>query len=364
MVAHSIPNRDGNQVTVMNRQPVEAFTGVAMRLISARSVLVIFLVLMLSVQVLASSGGPPPENSKGESTVLSGCTCHGVGAPANGVASTEVVVSISGVPHSYDVDTPYELTITVEHSSNTAGGFILSSGGLGTFSWGEDANIRPADGSNDSKSATSTSDNISHSDTTDPAQWSFTWMAPSADVGDVPFYLAGNSVDAHGANDEQDAWNLLSFVINSPSSATSQTDLATRVISVGDYQSLFVSEPDEEAIEHERQLELADSVLSTGNTLFWSSLCILIVGAVFQREIIERKNDEGPSWLAKEIAYPQAVRRGVLSVVFFIIGLNWMADGSAAYLYAPAIFAGFWAAYGVYRTVLAAKAEKKVLDTL
>ncbi len=348
----------------MNRQPFEAFTGVAMRFVSPRSLLVIFLVLMLSVQVLASSGGPPPENSMGESTVLSGCTCHGVGAPANGGVSTEVVVSISGVPHSYDAGTSYEFTINVEHASNTAGGFLLSSAGLGTFSWSDDMEIRPADGSDDPKSATTTSDNISHSSVTEPAVWTFTWLAPDSDIGDVPFYLAGNSVDGHGANDEQDAWNLLSFVINSPSNATSQTDLTTRVISVGDYQSLFVSEPDNEALEHEHQLELAERVLSTGNTLFWSSLCILIVGAVFQREIMERKNDEGPAWLAKEIAYPQALRRGVLSAILFIIGLKWMADGSGAYLYGPAIFSGFWAAYGVYRTVLSAKAEQKVEDVL
>tara|TARA_B100001750_G_scaffold129319_1_gene102805 strand:+ start:3862 stop:4908 length:1047 start_codon:yes stop_codon:yes gene_type:complete len=348
----------------MSRPLVEASTGVAMRLVSPRSLLVIFLVLMLSVQVLASSGGPPPENSAGESTVLSGCNCHGVGAPTNGGVSTDVVVSISGVPHSYEAGLQYELTITIGHASNTAGGFLLSSEGLGTFSWSDDVGIRPADGSEDPKSATSTSDNISHSSVADPAEWSFTWLAPDSDIGDVPFYLAGNSVDGHGANDEQDAWNLLSFVINSPSNASSQTDLTTRVISVGDYQSLFVSEPDAEALEHEQQLQLADSVLTTGNTLFWSSLCILIVGAVFQREILERKNNDGPKWLAKEIAYPQALRLGVLSAILFLIGLKWMADGSAAYLYGPAIFSGFWAAYGVYRTFLSASAEQKDEDIL
>jgi|TARA_B100000315_G_scaffold251982_1_gene287798 hypothetical protein len=335
-----------------------------MRLITARSLLVILLVLMLSAGALASSGGPPPENSAGESTVISGCNCHGVGAPANGGTSTEVVVSISGVPHSYDVDQAYEFSIKVEHSSNTAGGFMLSSGGSGTFSWADGVDIRPADGSDDPKSATTTTDNISHSDTTDPAEWTFTWTAPSTDSGDISFYLAGNSVDGHGTNDEQDAWNLLSFVINSPPSSSAQSDLSTRFISVGDYESLFVSEPDPAALEHEKQLELAESVFTTGNTLFWSSLCILIVGAVFQREILERKYGEGPEWLAKEIAYPQALRRGVISALFFIIGLNWMADGSAAYLYAPAIFVGFWAAYGVYRTVMAAKAEQTAKDVL
>ena len=86
--------------------------------------------------------------------------------------------------------------------------------------------------------------------------------------------------------------------------------------------------------------------------------------AFFQREILERKQGEGPEWVAKELAYPQALRRGLISALFFVVGLNWMADGSAVYLYAPAIFIGFWAAYGVYRTVIAAKAEQKAKDTL
>lgn len=335
-----------------------------MRLISARTIIVTSLVLMLAAQALASSGGPPPENSAGESTVQSGCNCHGVGAPSAGTPSTAVIVSISGVPHAYDVGASYEMTISIEHSSNTAGGFILSSSGIGTFSWQDGQNIRPIDGSEDPKSATSTSDDISQSKTTDPATWTFTWTAPTEDMGGVSFYLAGNSVDGHGANDDADAWNLMSFTLSSPSEGDSQADLTTRVISVGDYTSLFVSEPDPEALAHEEQLILAESVFNTGNTLFFSSLCILIVAAIFQMEILERKNGTGPSHLAKELAYPQALRRGVISAVLFIVGLNWLAGGAATYLYAPTLFCGFWAAYGVYRTVLAAKAAPTVADII
>lgn len=349
----------------MKRPQVEVNTGVAMRANATRSLLVISLVLLLAAQVLASSGGPPESNMTGESTILTGCNCHGSAAPsAASGPSTEVVVSVSGVPSAYQVDTAYDLIIKVEHSSNTAGGFMLSSSGLGTFSWGDGVDIRPAEGNDDPESSSSTSGNISHSKTTDPAEWTITWTAPSSDIGDVTFYLAGNSVDGHGANDDGDAWNLLSFTINTPSSTSAQADLTTRVISVGDYQSLFVSEPDPAAIEHERQLELAESVFTTGNTLFFSSLCVLIVGAVFQREILERKNGDGPTHLAKELAYPEGLKRGLISVVMFLVGLNWLASGAEAYLYAPAIFCGFWAAYGVYRTVLSARAEPVVMDIL
>ena len=317
------------------------------------------LLLMLVGSALAYSAGPPESNAAGDSTATYGCTCHGAGAPPVGTPSTEVVVSISGVPHSYDNGTAYNFTIKVQHSSNTDGGFLLSSGGVGTFSWLEDAGIRPADGSDEPTSATSTSANISHSETGNPAEWTFIWTAPSTDEGPVSFWLAGNSVDGGGANDDSDHWNLLSFVVNEPGATDAQSEqgLSTRVISVGDYDSLFVSEEDPEQLERERQAELADGVFSTGNTLYFTSLLALIIGAVFQREFLERKRGEGPPWLPKELAYPQGLRRGITAALFFLLGLYWMSNDEPTYMTGPAIFVGFWAAYGVYRTARATRQQ-------
>jgi len=317
------------------------------------------LLLMLVGSALAYSAGPPESNAAGDSTATYGCTCHGAGAPPVGTPSTEVVVSISGVPHSYDNGTAYNFTIKVQHSSNTDGGFLLSSGGVGTFSWLEDAGIRPADGSDEPTSATNTSANISHSETGNPAEWTFIWTAPSTDEGPVSFWLAGNSVDGGGANDDSDHWNLLSFVVNEPGATDAQSEqgLSTRVISVGDYDSLFVSEEDPEQLERERQAELADGVFSTGNTLYFTSLLALIIGAVFQREFLERKRGEGPPWLPKELAYPQGLRRGITAALFFLLGLYWMSNDEPTYMTGPAIFVGFWAAYGVYRTARATRQQ-------
>ena len=317
------------------------------------------LLLMLVGSALAYSAGPPESNAAGDSTATYGCTCHGAGAPPVGTPSTEVVVSISGVPHSYDNGTAYNFTIKVQHSSNTDGGFLLSSGGVGTFSWLEDAGIRPADGSDEPTSATNTSANISHSETGNPAEWTFIWTAPSTDEGPVSFWLAGNSVDGGGANDDSDHWNLLSFVVNEPGATDAQSEqgLSTRVISVGDYDSLFVSEEDPEQLERERQAELADGVFSTGNTLYFTSLLALIIGAVFQREFLERKRGEGPPWLPKELAYPQGLRRGITAALFFLLGLYWMSNDEPTYMTGPAIFVGFWAAYGVYRTARATQQQ-------
>ena len=317
------------------------------------------LLLMLVGSALAYSAGPPESNAAGDSTATYGCTCHGAGAPPVGTPSTEVVVSISGVPHSYDNGTAYNFTIKVQHSSNTDGGFLLSSGGVGTFSWADDLDIRPADGSGEPTSATSTSANISHSSPASPAEWAFTWTAPAADEGAVTFWVAGNSVDGGGANDDSDHWNLLSFVVNEPGATDAQSEvgLSTRVISVGDYDSLFVSEEDPEQLERERQAELADGVFWTGNTLYFSSLLALIIGAVFQREILERKRGDGPPWLPKELAYPQGLRRGLTAALFFLLGLYWMSNDEPAYMTGPAIFVGFWAAYGVYRTARATQQQ-------
>jgi hypothetical protein len=175
----------------------------------------------------------------------------------------------------------------------------------------------------------------------------------------VTFWLAGNSVDGGGANDDSDHWNLLSFVVNEPGATDAQSEvgLSTRVISVGDYDSLFVSEEDPEQLERERQAELADGVFWTGNTLYFSSLLALIIGAVFQREILERKRGDGPPWLPKELAYPQGLRRGLTAALFFLLGLYWMSNDEPAYMTGPAIFVGFWAAYGVYRTARATQQQ-------
>jgi uncharacterized protein (DUF2235 family) len=100
----------------------------------------------------------------------------------------------------------------------------------------------------------------------------------------------------------------------------------------------------------------------TGNALYFTSLIALIIGAVVQKEIMERKRGEGPEWLAKELAYPQGLRRAITSAVTFLLGLYWISNGESAYLYGLSLFISLWAAYGVYRTVLAAKREPKVMD--
>ena len=69
------------------------------------------LALLLIAPVIANPNGPPWKNGS-DLVVDTGCTCHGDGAP-----STDVVVSISGVPRSYSIGESYEFTITMQNLS-------------------------------------------------------------------------------------------------------------------------------------------------------------------------------------------------------------------------------------------------------
>jgi hypothetical protein len=183
--------------------------GDAMKQAMKRSSIVILIIGLLIMPVFGMSGGPSALNSDEELTVKYGCSCHN-----NGATSARVVVMITGVPIMYDTDLTYDLTITVADSltlsggnGNVKAGFLLSSDAVGSFSWEDSEDIRQAE---------DRIDDISHSETDSDGIWEIKWTAPSEDVGQVNFWLAGNSVDGAGIPDENDYWNLLSFSINAP----------------------------------------------------------------------------------------------------------------------------------------------------
>jgi len=210
--------------------------------------IMVIMALMLAAPVLGNPNGPPWENGDGI-IVETGCTCHGGGAP-----STEVVVSISGVPRAYNLSQTYEFTINLQHASNELGGFVLYDYNAGTLTAGEGSQQDP-----DEPGALSQAE---------PGNdWVVTWTAPAEDIGSVNFQLVGNAVNGNGNFDEGDKWNILSFIISEPSAAPVATneDVALRTISVGDYDALFVAEENPEAIEAERQEGIADEFFTNGN---------------------------------------------------------------------------------------------------
>ena len=328
---------------------------------SIRLAVVLTLVLLLAAPALAWHKGPPSDDNgdgTGDPTARVGCTCHNNGNP-----SADILIKVTGVPHAYQTSTDYTMTLTLSHPDNSDGGFILTTQGNGTFSWDAGQLIRPEKDSNEPAESTSTTSGISQSDPTNPAEWTFTWTSPETDVGDVIFWLAGNMVDGGGAPDTTDYWNTLSFVISSPSETSAAADQSTRVISEGDY-SLFEVHDDSAAIEQARQDELSENVMASGSSWFFTTLVALIVGGVLQREILERKHGTGPSHLDRQLAYPEGLRRGLLSAGLAILGLYWLDGGEGAYLWATAFFCSAWAAYGVYRTVLSTRTPPSVKDIM
>ena len=337
---------------------------------SARRVLsCLVIVAALSLPALGMSKGPGAYNANDELTVKYGCTCHNNGAP-----SDRAVVMVTGVPLMYETSEQYQLTIRVADSlslsggeGNTHAGFLISSDSIGNFTWSEEQEIRYAEGR---------TDDASHSDPSGDGIWEIIWNSPSEDVGSVQFWIAGNSVDGGGIPDDMDYWNILSFSINSPGTITtdeSGATLETRTISVGTYDSLFLIEVSEEQLEQERQDALSHRVFSQGNLFYWTSLTALIIGAVVQREILERKYDDGPDFLASELAYPQAFRRFVVSAISFYLAVGWANSDTPLrfqgvdftdFATGTAFFISAWAAYGVYRTILAARSEPEVKDVM
>ena len=340
-----------------------------MRVSFGRAVSCLVIAAAIALPAFGMSAGPSALNSNDELTVKYGCSCHN-----NGATSDRAVVMITGVPLMYEPSDEYLFTINVADSltlsggdGNTRAGFLMSSDSIGTFSWDESENLRDADGREC---------DVSHSEPSNDGSWQLTWIAHDSDVGSVQFWLAGNSVDGAGIPDDMDYWNLLSFSINPPGTISlneSSSTLETRTISVGSYDSLFLLEVTDAQLEQERQDALSHRVFSQGNLFYWTRLVALIVGAVIQREILERKYDDGPEYLAAELAYPQGARRAFASVLSFYLAVSWASsDGPmnfqgvdfSKFATGTAFFVGAWAAYGVYRTLLASRQEPKIQDIL
>jgi len=312
-----------------------------------RLLIVSLLALLFVAPALGVSTGPPWENG-GKLVIETGCTCHGGGSPNN-----NVVVSISGVPRSYDVGQSYDFTISLHDAVNSIGGFMLWDYNSGT--------LTPGDGSH---AVSEEPGAVSQS--TPGNDWIVTWTAPAEDIGPISFQLVGNAVNGDGSFDEGDHWNILSFSISAPDTATNDDadGLALRTLSVGDYESLFVAEKDPAALEAERQQHIADQYFDNGNLFYWTTLSILLVAAVFQGEFYEKKFSGGPPHLDMSLAIPQGIRRSIVSLILVAI-FAWTISTGLAYLSSLVIgMLALWSIFGVYRTIAQARAEKKYTDLL
>ena len=305
--------------------------------------LVATLALLLAAPAMGYSEGPPWERND-RIIPEEGCSCHGAGESP----SSEVTVSISGVPRAYTAGESYDMIISLTHNSNSNGGFMIWDYGTGSLTPGEGSQVVA-----DSPGALSQS--------TPGNDWTITWVAPDSDQGDVHISMVGNAVDGDEMFSDGDAWNILTFTINSPGTATIDEDPSLRTISIGDYDSLY-GKKSAEQIEAERQAELADDYFTNGNLYFYTTLSILIVAAVIQGEFYERRFSGGPQHLDMSLAVPQGIIRGVMTLSMLIL-LGWAVDSHLPWGYSLVIgMCTLWGIFGVYRTVVEARAPEQAKD--
>ena len=316
-------------------------------MLSRNSRMLIFglIALLLIAPALAMPGGPPWKS--GDNLIVeTGCGCHGDGAPSN-----SVVVSISGVPRSYTVDQSYNFTISLQHASNSEGGFMIWDYNMGSLAPGDGSQAVAEEPGAISQSAVGN-------------DWEITWTAPSSDIGTIPFQLVGNAVNGNGAFDAGDTWNILSFSISPPDSTTNDNaeNLTLRTISVGDYDALFVAVEDPAVAEAERQEQLADVFFDEGNLFYFTTLSVLIVAAVIQGEFYERKFGGGPEHLDRSLAIPQGVRRSAVAAILLLM-FAWSVDNENSWEVLLSLgMLSLWAIYGVYRTIAQARAPPQTKD--
>ena len=316
-------------------------------MLSRNSRMLIFglIALLLIAPALAMPGGPPWKS--GENLIVeTGCGCHGDGAPSN-----SVVVSISGVPRSYTVDQSYNFTISLQHASNSEGGFMIWDYNMGSLTPGDGSQAVAEEPGALSQSAVGN-------------DWEITWTAPSSDIGTIPFQLVGNAVNGNEQFDAGDTWNILSFSISPPDTTTNDNaeNLTLRTISVGDYDALFVAVEDPAVAEAERQEELADVFFDEGNLFYFTTLSVLIVAAVIQGEFYERKFGGGPEHLDRSLAIPQGVRRSAVAAILLLM-FAWTVDNENSWEVLLSLgMLSLWAIYGVYRTIAQARGPPQTKD--
>ena len=305
--------------------------------------------LLLVAPSFGVSTGPPWENNN-RMIIEEGCFCHGVGGgpSSNGTPTSQITISISGVPRSYSADENYQFTINLDHESNSIGGFMLWDEGMGTLEPGEGSIVVVDSGG-------------ALSQGTPGNDWIVNWTAPENNDSDVHFTLIGNIVDEDGTFSDGDAWNMFTFTVFAPGNVTNDDDPGLRTISAGDYDRLFGQKSADE-LEVEHQANLAEMYFTQGNLYFWTTLCILIGAAVLQGEFYERRFSGGPPHLDISLAIPQGITRGVVASGLLIL-LGWGIDSNLPWGYNLLIGMGFlWAGFGVYRTVVQARAPKEQTD--
>jgi hypothetical protein len=151
----------------------------------------IFASTVLLTSYSSGPGGSDQQVSgaPGEGTCVN---CHNGSALNSGSGS--IAVAINGGSTSYIPGNSYTIDVTGTGSVANKYGFQMVA-----LKTSDDSNVGSFTPDTGTKlSALSAKSYVEHSTTSTTGTWSFTWRAPLSDVGDVKFYIAGNSAESPG----------------------------------------------------------------------------------------------------------------------------------------------------------------------
>jgi len=137
----------------------------------------------------------------GIENVENGCVCH------SSDSSSEVQITLEGLPEKFDSNTTYNLVIAVE------GGAIPIENAINTAGfnlWVHNGRLAPT--SNDSQLTDTLQ--LTHTEFgNDQRTWNVTWTSPSDDSLSVDWRLTVNTVNGDGWEYNGDMWNQISGTI-------------------------------------------------------------------------------------------------------------------------------------------------------
>lgn len=180
-------------------------------LLSILSFGIIAFVLMSSEQSAhTNSGNPPVFNSgaPGQSS-CSNANCHDSAETNSGDGSVSIGFG-DGVAE-YEAGKTYEMTVTIEEAGKGRFGFQLCA----LDADGENAGSLEASGENTAVQSTAGIDFVNHNGAVvvdDSHTYSFSWTAPSSDIGAVTFYTSGMAANGAGSPQGDNSYTTSSSV--------------------------------------------------------------------------------------------------------------------------------------------------------
>ncbi|MBD3218057.1 MAG: hypothetical protein GF310_07250 [candidate division Zixibacteria bacterium] len=146
-------------------------------------------------QIINAFSSGPPDGKTGAPGEGLCSDCHANSSGGDGS------LSLSGAPSEYAFDQTYTLTVTIEDPEQQRWGFELTASdpfndAAGEFTITDGINTQLSDNSSPMKDyVKQTLDGTFFGSVDGPVSWSFDWRAPSTDVGEITFYLAGNAAN-------------------------------------------------------------------------------------------------------------------------------------------------------------------------